>query len=329
MENKFREITLMNSILCIFVVLIHLTSSPLINLQYGSMAHIAVFIANKALCFCVPAFIFLSGFKLFNKYCDGKLSLKRFYGGRIKKIVVPYLISLIPYFWFFYDKKWVSTSEIPRYIFLGTLAAHFYYIIVAVQLYFIFPFIKELFKKYPLKFTAVSFVLSVCCAEFFDFRYMDRFFGTYIWYFALGMLAAHMDLKAAVKKHVHLTLCLCAITGIVHLFFVYRDMGGGFVYRMEDILHIVYITLAIFLLYGLCLTVKDKFKPIHICAEAVSRKSFSIYLYHVFVIFWMQYNVYPYYSITIKYQLLYTSGIVFGLIFVYCFIRKPKKFRNE
>ena len=97
----FKEVIPMNSFLCLCVVMIHLTSAPLGALEVGSFLHMLIFAVNKLLCFSVPAFIFLSGLKLYASYHDKQIDLKRFYIGRVKKIIVPYIISVIIYFLYF------------------------------------------------------------------------------------------------------------------------------------------------------------------------------------------------------------------------------------
>ena len=77
-ETKLKEINFMNVILCFSVVMIHLTASPLATLRKDSIWYLIIFIINKALSFCVPAFIFLSGFKLYNKYKEEKINIKKY-----------------------------------------------------------------------------------------------------------------------------------------------------------------------------------------------------------------------------------------------------------
>lgn len=84
-----KGITLMNALLCFCVVMIHLTSSPLSELRPGSLAHISIFIINKLLCFSVPAFIFLSGFKLYSKYGNEKVDIKPFFKKGFRKSLSP------------------------------------------------------------------------------------------------------------------------------------------------------------------------------------------------------------------------------------------------
>ena len=82
-KDIFKGVSLMNVFLCFCVVMIHLTSSPLGVLEINSLAHIFIFIVNKILCFSVPAFIFLSGFKLYSKYGDEKIDISEFFKKRV------------------------------------------------------------------------------------------------------------------------------------------------------------------------------------------------------------------------------------------------------
>lgn len=325
MEPKFKEITLMNSILCLCVVMIHLTSAPLESLTVGTFWHSAIFVINKILCFSVPAFIFLSGLKLYNKYSNAKIELKRFYLGRFKKIVIPYIICVLIYFRFFYLKSWVSLDELPQFIFFGTLAAHFYYIIIAVQLYLIFPILKKLVNKNTKLILIVSLISTVCCHEVFAFNYIDRFFATYIFYFVLGMIFAKYRIWEKVDKFRILCVAGVIIVGPIHFYLVYLSSTTDFIYRIAESLNILYVTLAIFSIYSICVMLNDKWRVLHVCANAISRKSFSIYLYHIYVIFWLQYDIYPEYGIVdIGNKFIISCSVVFLLIFIYSLIRLPK-----
>ena len=80
---KLKEISLMNVLMCFSVVTIHLTSNPVTLLRHDSFWYLIMFIINKFFTFAVPAFVFLSGFKLYNKYKDNKIDLKQFYTRRL------------------------------------------------------------------------------------------------------------------------------------------------------------------------------------------------------------------------------------------------------
>ena len=183
--SKSYSVSLMNMLLCISVLVIHMSATPATTLIYGSIWHMLVYSANRALSFAVPGFIFLCGFKLFYGYAEKEIDLLRFFLGRAKKVVLPYIIAVLVFFAYYRFMGWASISGLPEYIFLGTLAAHFYYIIIAVQFYLLFPILKKLFLRAPIVFSIVSLVVSLFYRHIINFKYSDRFILTYIFYFAL------------------------------------------------------------------------------------------------------------------------------------------------
>lgn len=319
-KRILKEITLMNAILCFSVIMIHLTSSPLGALEIGSAAHGVVFFLNKILSFSVPAFIFLSGFKLQGKYKDGPVELKGFFLGRLLKIVVPYIISVTIYFLYFWQKGWVLVSDLPEYFLLGTLVAHFYYVIIAVQLYLLFPLLSLIFRKYPLPLTALAFVSTFVFNGVLSFKYSDRFFGAYIFYFVLGMVFAKYKPFDRIKYSGATSILAFVLSGVVHLGYSYITTLKGAWYEYEGIGGIVYSITAIAAIYYICLKISDHLDPIHKFASAVSSTSYYIYLYHILLIFILQYDVYPRFSLSVSEEFLISCVVVFGAAVVYAIL---------
>ena len=108
---KIKSISLMSVFMCFCVVLIHLTSFPVMEFEKGTSLYNVIYTINMFLRFAVPCFVFLSGYKLYNRYENEKIDLKKFYFGRIKKIVIPYLLSYTIYFMYFYMKNWVKEND--------------------------------------------------------------------------------------------------------------------------------------------------------------------------------------------------------------------------
>jgi len=317
-KKRFSEITLMNAFLCFAVVIIHLTSSPLSALTGGSVPHLLVFFVNKVLCFSVPSFIFLSGFKLYAKFGDGKVDVWKFYKGRLTKIIVPYLISVAVYFLYFLNKGWVAVSDLPEYYFLGTLVAHFYYVIIAVQLYLLFPIIKYLFDKIPVAVTLVSLASTVIFGQFLFFTYSDRFFGTYIFYFVLGMVFARYKPFEKIKRLGAVSVAAWAVMTAVHMSLSYFSNIGRITYNFAGVVNIVYVITAIFAMYGVFIILGNQ-KGILNYASVIGGVSYEVYLYHILAIFLLQYDVYPRYSFSVSEMLLISTVTVFVLIHVFAY----------
>lgn len=310
----------MNALLCLCVVTIHLTSWPLAELSKDSVWYIIIFTLNKLLCFSVPAFIFLSGFKLFNRYGNEKIDWKKFFRGRFKKIVVPYVIAVLVYFLYFYSKAWVTLRELPQYVFLGTLSAQFYYVVIAVQLYLLFPVLKGLFNKSPVLVTILSLICTFYCQQYLHFTYSDRFFGAYIFYFVFGMLASLYRDK--ISKLLLPGVAICVITGFIHARFSYfATIGGGF-YKYAYTVNLIYVTFAIITLYGICIYVCQKCAPLYRLSAVLSGVSYDVYLYHILPIAVFQYDIFPRLTLTPKVKFAVSSVVLFSLIFIYAFFKR-------
>ncbi|MBQ6788761.1 MAG: acyltransferase [Clostridia bacterium] len=263
---------------------------PLSQLAPDSLAYVLIFAANNVLCFSVPAFIFLSGFKLYSGYGGRKINLGKFYLRRVTKIVIPYVIAVLVFFVYFYAKKWVAASALPEYIFLGTLVAHFYYVVIAVQLYALFPLIKWLFNKSPIALTAVSLVCTVCFQQFFPFTYSDRFFASYVFYFILGMVFAKYRAAEKTNKIFLTCLPLCFGASLVRLTLSYLSATWRCAYPYANLFNMVYVTLAIMVIYGVCVMAGEEFTKLHNYARGFGEVSYNVYLYHILLMNVLQYE---------------------------------------
>lgn len=318
----------MNAFLCLCVVLIHLTSVPLGTLNPDGIKYAWIFVINRIPCFCVPSFIFLSGFKLFSGYGEKKIELKRFFKGRLVKIVVPYVIAVLIYFIYFLLKNWVRISELPQYIFLGTLVAHFYYIIIAVQCYILFPLIKNLFNRHPVWISVIALMSTVCFNEFVKVPYSDRFVGTYIFYFVLGMLFKKYDLGEKIRKYYVIGVIGYVVVAVIHIRLFYVQASGLMIYRWASIVNILYVVLSIVVIYGASMWISEKAKFIFNASKAVGDVSYNVYLYHILIMQILQYDILAGKDIAPATYFWILSCVVYGAIVVYTvlnYIIKRKK----
>ncbi len=321
-KTIYKEIVMMNALLCLGVVLIHLTSVPLTTLKPDRVMYVLFFSMNRLLCFCVPSFIFLAGFKLFGRYGEDKIDLKQFFKRRLTKIVVPYLIAVAVYFTYLLYKNSVAISAIPQYIFLGTLVAHFYYIIIAVQCYLLFPLLKNVFNKYPIWVTVLALICTICFNEFVHFPYSDRFVGTYILYFVLGMLFKKYDLGRKISKYYIVNLTGYIIVSFMHIRLFYLQSLGQIIYNYASIANIVYVFFSIVFIYSSCLWISDKSKLLSGVSQAISNVSYNVYLYHILVMFVLQYEVLNRIDVAPPAYFMTSLVVVYGLIFLYSYLHR-------
>lgn len=332
MRADYKGITVMNAVLCLCVVMIHLTAVPVVHLTYGGFYQIMAFI-NKALCFSVPAFIFLSGYKLYGKYDNEKIDISGFYIGRIKKIILPYCISVFAYFIYFYSKEMASFSELPENIFFGTRDSHFYYIIIAIQLYLVFPLISYVFKKLPGIITIVSLFITVICVGFARFLYADRFIGTYIFYFVMGMFFSKYKIAEKCEKHVFIGAGIYLLSLIAHVGIKRMTEYKGMAYPGENYINLIYVLLSVVFLLGICIRLAVKSDFIYGISRKISGVSFSVYLYHVLVMRFLRYDVLRSLNLTVKNLFFLLTLLLYLIIFIYAFssyaLKKNKDRRSK
>ena len=322
---KLKHINLMNVFMCFGVVTIHLTSIPVLNLRRDSLWYLLFFVINKFFSFAVPTFLFLSGFKLFHKSRNAKIDLKSFYIGRIRRLVIPYLIAFAVYFTFFKTQNLATWDELLPGLFLGKLVAHFYYIIIAIQFYLLFPLLKFLFDRADKLLLILSFVSTILLNQFVSFAYDDRFFATYIFYFVLGMFLAKYRAEKPIRP-VWLYAAAFLTAAGVHIALCYRMSLGGFWYRNSGIGQVLYVTTAILLLY-IC-SMKTDCKKVEAIVEFFDPHTLNIFLYHILIMNIMQFVVLPHYDLSIKFQFLIISAVVFTVIFLYCLLMNFLKTRG-
>ena len=311
------QITVMNAFLCLFVIMIHLTFSPLLELTAKSVPHIAIFAVNKSLCFCVPAFIFLSGFKLFESYKERPLAVNPFFKRRFKKIIIPYIIAVLIYILYFGVKGWLEDG-IFKSLFLGTVSAHFYYIVVLIQLYLIFPLIFRLFSRHSRSLLAASAVITLFCVIFLNFGYWDRFFGAYIFYFVFGMFWAKYDLYRIFRENLRRISVIYILLLLIHISKLYMSEYGGWGYRAFPVINMLYVIFAIIVLYAVSEEYLSKKHFITALSGLIGRYSYSIYLYHCLGIFILKYDILPKFSLSVKGRFFITTAVIYSLIAVLC-----------
>lgn len=311
------QITVMNAFLCLFVIMIHLTFAPLSELTVKSVPHIIIFVINKSLCFCVPAFIFLSGFKLFESYKDRPLAVKPFFKRRFKKIVIPYFIAVLIYIIYFGAKGWLEDGFFKT-LFLGTVSAHFYYIVVLVQLYAMFPLVFRLFSRHSRTLLLVSAGITLFCVIFLNFGYWDRFFGTYIFYFVLGMFWAKYDLYRTLRKSLRKISVIYIVFCLIHMSKLYMSEFGGWGYRAFPVINMLYVLFAIIILYTASTEHLCRNHFITALSSLVGRYSYSIYLYHCLGIYILRYDILSKFSLSVKGSFFVTTFAIYSLIAVLC-----------
>lgn len=225
-----QELNILNVILCLLVIFIH-SSGAVISGPQDSFAYKIIFPLWNLATVAVPAFIFLSGLKsgLNTKEFTSK-SYAFFITNKIKKIYIPYLLWVVVYYIWFVSQGYFSFSvfELLKYILNGTLAAHFYFVIIIMQFYLLLPIILKATDRYSsIIVLSVTFFITAICEQFLptiiynfsdgklNFIYNDRLFSSYLFYYVFGIICAkNYDKFIKVCKN-KLVLISCIVTGVL------------------------------------------------------------------------------------------------------------------
>ena len=201
-NKRLRELSLLNVFFCFLVILIHVSSEPVTQLQKVSWQYLAVMVPWRLSACAVPGFIFLSGLKLFlNK--GNRINYKKFYRSRFLKIVLPYILWVTIYYYYFVSHGYFSFSftELFRYMAIGDLVGHLYFVVIIVQFYLFAPLWMVLIKKLdPRIFIPASLLITILCKRFLPdlipalspvgkFPFNDRLLTSWLIYWISGCYA--------------------------------------------------------------------------------------------------------------------------------------------
>ncbi len=302
-SKRLYELSYLNVLFCVMVICVHILSEPITALERTSLQYFSVYAPWKLFQFVTQGFVFLSGLKLFLKD-RSDMKITRFYIDRAKRVVIPYLLWVVIYYLYFIAIGWYefSAADLLRYVFIGDLVAHFYFVIIICQMYILTPFIAKLFKKCsPYLALIYSLFISLLLGQYlphvisiispdFTFAYNDRLFTTYIFYF-IGGAAVGMNYRDVIEKLRNAKIAvytMFAILSLSNLILSYISISGRAYIHWCDTLHFAYCVSAI----SASLTFMAGFSEKHTALpRAVSKiiksadnSSYMLYLSHILVI---------------------------------------------
>ena len=197
--NKDRTISVQLKGLSILAVVgLHLLTFVPPNNFFKTPTNYLFLSIDQVLRFCVPVFIFLSGFGLSLKYQNQKLNLKQFYLSRLSKLLPLYLLWSTYYLFLSeWIKPWwkvLETGPVWKILALGWADYHLYFVSVILQLYLLYPVLNKLAKKHLNLTLYLSLVMQIGLYAYFSFtqnpppdQIQNTFFLSWIFYFVFGI----------------------------------------------------------------------------------------------------------------------------------------------
>ncbi len=291
--NRIKEVDFLKGIAILAVLLVH-TSWNFIRANDLSEVIIFNAILNNFSRFAVPLFVFVSGVVLSYKYHQN-FNIGSFYSKRIRSILPEYIIFSVFYMLceIVYLNRMPTTKEVIINWIIGGYG-YLWFIVLIMQLYILFPFVINIYKRYNAKsqyLLLVSFVVELLWS-ITDLGMPKEFlFPSGIFYFMLGIYTYDhiiaFDLKST-KSYLVISFII-----IITLFISYRQIldianYGGF--ENIPIKHptssvmfsIILYTLIIVLIYSVAIDFKDRINMVTIIIYSLGIYSFGIFLVHFF-----------------------------------------------
>lgn len=287
MTARKSEISLFNIIMCLFVVMVHVMSWTIGDMDKSSFSYIFMLVPWRLMQFVVQGFIFLSAVKLFSS--PKKPNYENFLVGRYTRVVIPYVLWVLVYYAYFIGHYGYTFSfgDLGTYLFFGTICSHFYFVVIIMQFYLNMPLFKWLTNKVNLAvLSVVSVILTALFKQYVHFQYDDRVLPAYLCYFVIGAAVGtnYARVSRVLKRGFALILPVFAALAAADGYLTYLANVYGETFKYIEIVHLGYCISAIFFFFSLFLLIgegRNLSKPLSL----LDRSSYGIYLSHVLFIY--------------------------------------------
>lgn len=299
-RQRLEELSLLNVLFCLLVVFIHVLSQAVSSLDRLSWQYALVLIPQRLAFVSVPGFFFLSGLKL-TLPREHPVPLGRYYLGRAKALLLPYLLAAAIYYLFFVAIGWYSFSpgQFLRETALGSLSAQFYFLIALIQFILLTPLFRALSRRWDpilllplaLGVTWLSSMYLPSVLQLFvpdsSFPYSALLFTSYLVYYLAGCCAGsrYPRFLALLEENFPLLCWSTLFFGSADAIVSVLAFSGRRNAPYLEMLHTLYILSAILLLCCCAARHKELMRgagsPL---LTSIDRASYLIYLYHCLVI---------------------------------------------
>lgn len=292
-QERKKELSLLNTLFCLFVIFIHIISYAVASFDYGSVKYNIVMFPWRMVSVVVPGFIMLSGLKMFLTHKD-EMPYCKYLLSRIKSVILPYTVCFACYYIFYIaaygyplDIKFIASQY-----FLGSLACHFYFIPLLFQFDLLFPLWKKLIGKCSA-LIVIPFVLllslifeiyfpNMISAAFPDvnFIYNDRIFTTYLSYWVVGCyIGKYYDSFTEIIKKNFAAICsFFGIAFVLFCFYTYLAFNYITYIPFMNQIHSLYTITVIMFLFAVFLKLPEKLPSF---IAKIDTASYDIYLWHM------------------------------------------------
>jgi peptidoglycan/LPS O-acetylase OafA/YrhL len=308
MHDNFKGVNLATSrkptlsvagaLFCLIVIFIHIVSPVISGADRSTLKYTAALSAWRLSAFVVQGFVLTAAVKLGLKFKNGDVDWKRYYLSRVTRILIPYILWVAVYYLWFWLRRYYefSPADLLRYILVGDLAAHFYFVVTIVQFYALAPLWKALTDRMHAAIALPAAALvSLLSAQYLpqllslaginDFAWSDRVFTTYlIWWIAGLYIGRDWDAFARSLERGRVIIALSALLfGLLDARLSFGSWVQGEWYAFAEPVHMLYAACAIMLMLSLGAMVREG-SLLSKISVTIDGAGYGIYLSHVLVL---------------------------------------------
>jgi peptidoglycan/LPS O-acetylase OafA/YrhL len=285
-KDKLFELDYMRFIACLAVMIVHITATAMDTNGYirGSLPYVVILAVNRSFKFTTPIFIFLSGVTSFYSYRKKEFKYFPFIVRRLEKVLVAYLVWCAVYY-AAYIKLGYYSFDIRFFIdriLLGDMSYHLYFVIIITQMYIIGPVFYKMLKGSDRKITIliVAAIITALCAEYIRFKYSDRLFLKYMFFYMLGIFVTleYDKYISWINKNKFAISAGYVIISAVYAMVSYYD-HVTYIY-----VWFVFSIFSVFFVYYIGLLMKKSLSKLYSFIKLFGQSSYYIYLMHPLVL---------------------------------------------
>lgn len=291
MKSRKSELSWLNVLFCLLVILIHVLSNSVTTLDPTSWQYLVVMLTQTCAKAAVPGFFFLSGLKL---CLNPPSNYKQYYLRKLKTILIPYLVAVTVYYLTYVKLGWYPfrIGLLLKFFYNGRVGSHFYFIVCLVQFIILAPLWIGCVKKFhPVFVLPAAVLLSIFSQKYLndivylafpnvDFLGSDRIFTTYFSFFISGCYIGHSypQAQAIMRQNQRVIIGgFAGSTAVLLLAFAMSTKIG--IPGLNEMLYFYEFFCILFLLL-----MAQHFHTSPRIVRLLDQISYPIYLYHMIVV---------------------------------------------
>lgn len=316
--------------------------------QLGSISYFSLRFLEQLVIFCIPAFLFVSGFFIaFATRRDRETIEGNIIWSRIRILLIPYLLwSGLILFGEFLQGEEFSLRGITFDLLLGRTAPPYYYIPLLIQLYLLSPLIVFSAKKNWRLLLLVSILIHIVIKTMFYLELFEIqiasvervkwitqswFFPGNILWFSIGVIAGlnitqFKNILNRVKWPALVIGVLLLPVGMLEWEFILQNSSQVWIAPRETLLDNIYT-----IFFILSFLAFDKIKlPFSKYLSKLGPKSYGVYLVHSPVLGYSSRLIYHFIPVILGIQIIYQPilialGVGVPLVLIWLLSNSPAK----